>query len=111
MVGDINNLLICFRSERAIVIHSGASTRKPEKASRRQAKYFNRTARARTLKVGDKVLDPLPTDANKLLLQRKGPFSIKKKVNKLDFQVCMKGKLKTFHDYMFKKYIERNADQ
>ena len=82
-----------------------------EKASRRQAKYFNRTARARTLKVGDKVLVLLPTDSNKLLLQWKGPFSIKKKVNKVDYQVCMKGKLKTFHVNMLKKYIERNADQ
>ena len=60
-----------------------------EKASRRRAKYFNRTARARTLKVGDKVLVLLPTDSNKLLLQWKGPFSIKKKVNNVDYQVCL----------------------
>ena len=61
-----------------------------EKAST-QEKYFNRTARTRTLKVGDKVLVLLPTDSNKLLLQWKGPFSIKKKVNKVYYQVCMKG--------------------
>ena len=82
-----------------------------EKASRRQAKHFNITARTRALKVGDKVLVLSPTDSNKLLLQWKGPFSIKKKVNKVVYQVCMKGKLKTFHVNMQKKYIERNADQ
>ena len=30
-------------------------------------------------------------------------------MNKVDYQVCMKGKLKPFHVNMLKKYIERNA--
>ena len=47
----------------------------------------------------------------KLLLQWKDPFIIKKKMNKVDYQVCMKGKIKTFHFNMLKKYIERNAGQ
>ncbi|XP_062599512.1 uncharacterized protein LOC134261046 [Saccostrea cucullata] len=81
-----------------------------EKASQRQARFYNRSTRARSMKVGDKVLVLLPTDSNKLLMQWKGPFSIKKKLNKVDYQIEMKGKLKTFHVNMLKKYINRNDD-
>ncbi|XP_062598519.1 uncharacterized protein LOC134259947 [Saccostrea cucullata] len=61
----------------------------PEKASKKQTKYYNKSARTRLLKVNDKVLVLLPTDSNQLLQQRKGPFSIKKKVNKVDYQISM----------------------
>lgn len=81
-----------------------------EKASQRQAKFFNKSTRAKNMKVGDKVLVLLPTDSNKLLMQWKGPFSVTKKINKVDYQIDMKGKLKTFHVNMLKKYIDRNAD-
>lgn len=81
-----------------------------EKASQRHAKFFNKSTRARNIKVGDKVLVLLPTDSNKLLMQWKGPFSVTKKINKVDYQIDMKGKLKTFHVNMLKKYIDRNAD-
>lgn len=47
-----------------------------EKASQRQAKFFNKSTRAKNMKVGDKVLVLLPTDSNKLLMQWKGPFSV-----------------------------------
>ncbi|XP_061190531.1 uncharacterized protein LOC133198457 [Saccostrea echinata] len=80
-----------------------------EKASRKQTKYYNKSARARNLKVNDKVLVLLPTDSNKLLLQWKGPFNIKKKVNKVDYQISMGGKLKTFHINMLKKHLDRNT--
>lgn len=60
--------------------------------------------------VGDKVLVLLPKDSNKLLMQWKGPFSVTKKINKVDYQNDMKGKLKTYHVYMLKKYIDKNAD-
>lgn len=47
-----------------------------EKASQRQAKFFNKSTRAKNMKVGDKVLVLQPTDSNKLLMQWKGPFSV-----------------------------------
>jgi hypothetical protein len=78
-----------------------------EKASRRQAKYYNKSARARTMKVGDKVLGLLPTDSNKLLMQWKDPFCVTRKLNKVDYQVDMEGKLKTFHVNLLKRYIDR----
>lgn len=57
--------------------------------------------------VGDKVLVLLPKDSNKLLMQWKGPFSVTKKINKVDYQNDMKGKLKTYHVYMLKSILIR----
>ncbi len=47
-----------------------------QKASGKQAKIYNRKAKARKLKVGEKVLVLLPTNANKLLMHWKGPFTV-----------------------------------
>lgn len=47
------------------------------KAAGRTKVYYNRKARERNFKVGEKVLLLLPTDTNKLLLQWKGPFEVK----------------------------------
>jgi hypothetical protein len=78
-----------------------------EKASRRQAKYYNKSARARTMNVGDKILVLLPTDSNKLLMQWKDPFCVTRKLNKIDYQVDVAGKLNTFHVNLLKRYIDR----
>lgn len=60
--------------------------------------------------VGDKVLVLLFKDFNKLLMQWKGLFSVMKKINKVDYQNDMKGKLKMYYVYMLKKYIDKNVD-
>ncbi|XP_065921940.1 retrovirus-related Pol polyprotein from transposon 412 [Magallana gigas] len=78
-----------------------------EKSSTRYKKHYDRKTRTRSLKVGDKALVLLPTDNNKLLLQWKGPFVVTKKVNRVDYQLDMQGKTKTFHINLLKKYIER----
>ncbi len=74
------------------------------KASKRYAKYYDRKARDRKYAVGEKVLVLLPTDNNKLLLQWKGPYSIVDVLNAWDYKIDMKGKLKTFHVNMLKRY-------
>lgn len=51
---------------------------------------------------GEKVLILLPTDNNKLLMQWKGPYTIHKKLNKVDYQIDVNGKLKTFHANLLK---------
>lgn len=82
-----------------------------EKSATRYKKYHDSKARSRSLKVGDKALVLLPTDNNKLLLQWKGPFDVTKKVNRVDYQLNMQGKVKTFHINLLKKYVERtNAE-
>lgn len=78
-----------------------------EKSSTRYKKHYDRKTRTRSLKVGDKALVLLPTDDNKLLLQWKGPFVVTKKVNRVDYQLDMQGKTKTFHINLLKKYIEK----
>jgi hypothetical protein len=81
------------------------------KSSRRYQKYYDRKARARSFKQGNKVLVLLPSKHNKLLLHWKGPFVVEEVVNKLDYRVNMNGKLKTFHANMLKEYCERERVQ
>ncbi|XP_060062936.1 uncharacterized protein LOC132543450 [Ylistrum balloti] len=71
-----------------------------------QRKHFNRRAKARELKPGDKVLVLLPTKANKLLMQWKGPFEVLEKVGQFDYRINQQGKEKTFHINLLKKYLE-----
>lgn len=78
-----------------------------EKSASRYKKYYDRKARNRSLQVGDKALILMPTDNNKLLLQWKGPFDVVKKVIRVDYQLNIQGKVKTFHINLLKKYVER----
>ena len=78
-----------------------------EKASQKHRLYYNRKAKHRSMKVGERVLVLLPTDSNKLLMQWKGPFRIVDKPNKVDYKIDMNGKTRTFHANLLKLYVER----
>ena len=78
-----------------------------QKAAGRYKKYYDQRKKPRTLAVGDKVLILLPTDHNKLLLQWKGPFPVVSKFNDNDYRIKVKGKVKSYHINMLKKYISR----
>ena len=78
-----------------------------EAASSRYKKYYNKKAKDRDMKVGEKVLVLLPTSSNKLLMQWKGPYEIVAKLGKVDYKIDMQGKVKTFHANMLKRYIDR----
>ncbi|XP_062590636.1 uncharacterized protein LOC134252230 [Saccostrea cucullata] len=78
-----------------------------KRASQRHKVYFDKKARVRNMKPGEKVLVLLPSDSNKLLMQWKGPFQIVKKIGKVDYQLDVKGKVKTYHANMLKRYVER----
>ena len=56
-------------------------------AQTRQKLIFDRKAKVRQLKEGDEVLVMLPTDANKLLMQWKGPFSVTGRIGRNDYKV------------------------
>ena len=77
------------------------------KSSAKYKRYYDRNKRSRTLKVGDKALILLPTDHNKLLMQWKGPYSVIAKVNDLDYKLDVKGKSKTYHINLLKRYLPR----
>ena len=79
-----------------------------KKSAGRYKKYFDQKAKPKDLQVGSKVLVLLPTKRNKLLLQWRGPYEIVQKVGSLDYRICIKGKLKTFHANMLKAYYDRD---
>ena len=56
---------------------------------------------------GDKVLVLLPTDHNKLPMQRKGPFEVSGVVGLNDYKVHVKRKDRVYHPNLLKKYFER----
>lgn len=81
-----------------------------EKATQRYRVNYNKRAKKRDMKVGEKVLVLLPTSSNKLLLQWRGPYEILEKVGNVDYKINMDGKTKTFHANMLKLYINRNNE-
>ena len=84
-----------------------------EELGKAQVKYkknYDRTSRCRTFQVGDKVLILLPTEANKLIMQWKGPFPVRERTGKNDYKIEVKGKSRTFHVNMLKKYISRQDE-
>ncbi|PIK62503.1 hypothetical protein BSL78_00600 [Apostichopus japonicus] len=55
-----------------------------EKSQTKYKHYYDKRAKPRTLSVSGEVLLLLPTDKNKLLMHRKGPFTVVRKLNDLD---------------------------
>ena len=60
------------------------------------------------MKEWEKVLVLLPTKSNKLLMQWTGPYTIVQKIGQMDYKVDVRGKVKTIHANLMKKYIERD---
>ena len=81
------------------------------KMSRKYKRHYDQKAGKRQLKVGDKALDLLPTDKNKLLMGWKGPYEVVEKLSPLDYRIRISGKEKSFHINMLKQYVEREDDQ
>ena len=76
-----------------------------QKASRKQKFQYDKNARQRNMKVGEKVLILLPKKANKLLLQWRGPYTVIARFGKYDYRVQVGTKLKTIHANLLKRYI------
>lgn len=80
-----------------------------KKAKMVQKEYYDRKAKPRRLSVGDKVLLLLPSDANKLILTWKGPFTVLEKRNEVDYVLDLGTRTSLFHINMLKKYEERST--
>ncbi len=81
-----------------------------EEMKKSKSKYkiqYNKKARPREYKEGDEVLLLLPTDANKLLMHWKGPFTIVKKINRMNYQIDLGQRKQTFHINLLKQYFRR----
>lgn len=81
-----------------------------KKSQEAQKVYYDKKSKPKKLKVGDEVLLLLPTKNNKLLLQWKGPFTVVKKVNAVDYIISVRGKEKMFHCNMLKPYHQREKE-
>ena len=81
-----------------------------KKVQIKQKAYYDRRARSRKFDVGDKVLLLLPTDSNKLLLQWKGPYEVVEVVNRMEYKIDVNGVDSTYHENMFKQYVERRNE-
>ena len=82
-----------------------------EKASKRQAKYFNRKTKPRKFRVGQKVLLLVPNKRNKLQMTWKGPYVVTDKLSDRNYKVKVGGKEKTYHANILKKYQSRIPDE
>ncbi|KAF6022822.1 hypothetical protein EB796_018856 [Bugula neritina] len=76
---------------------------------KRYKRYFDKKAKQRDFKPDDKVLILLPTHGNKLLMHWQGPFNIEEKIRLNDYIVNIRGKRRTYHANMLKKYFERET--
>ena len=66
--------------------------------------YFDKKAKQKNVKIGDKVLVLLPTKNNKLVMQWKGPYAVVGEPYNNDFQIVMGKKKRTYHINMLKQY-------
>lgn len=82
-----------------------------EKAGDSYQAYYDRKAKDRTLRVGQRVLLLLPTSNNKLLAQWKGPYEVVSKANKWNYVIDVDGSERKFHINMLKLYHTRDEDQ
>jgi len=71
--------------------------------------YYDRRTRDRNIAVGDDVLLLLPTNANKLLFQWKGPFRVLSSPNKWNKVVDVNGTPRKYHVNMLKRYVYREG--
>jgi len=80
-----------------------------DKAHHSQKSYYDRKTKEKNIKIGDEVLILLPTDTNKMKMKWKGPHKVIAEPHNNDFKIKMRGKIKTFHANMLKKYNRRKS--
>ena len=76
-------------------------------AQGRQKHWYDQKARHREFQEGDQVLVLLPTSANKLLARWQGPYEVRKRVGRVNYQIEMHDRRKRrriFHVNMLRKF-------
>ena len=58
--------------------------------------------------MNDEVLILLPTEESKLLMQWQGPYKVVGTIGRCDYKILVKGKIKSFHANLLKKYVSRH---
>ena len=65
-----------------------------KKSQIRYKKNYDKKTKDRLFNEGDRVLIMLPTNNNKLLMQRKGPYKIVQKMGDNDYKILIRNKEK-----------------
>ncbi|XP_064465530.1 uncharacterized protein LOC135377174 [Ornithodoros turicata] len=81
-------------------------------AQEKSKKYYDRSAKARTFQVDDRVMLLKPSKQNKLDVRWEGPARVVQKLSETNYAVKMEGKRKDiqlFHCNLMKPYREREA--
>ena len=76
----------------------------------RNKRLYDRKAKKRVFRVGDKVLILLPTDNNKLLMQWRGPYTVKGCQGGDNYQIEVNRKTRNYHINMLKQYVQRDKN-
>ena len=79
-----------------------------EKSAQRYKKYADVKSENRQLFQEEDEVLLSPSDSNKLIMQWNGPIKVVQKMNPDDYKVSIKGKVKTYHASMLKKYFARS---
>lgn len=80
------------------------------KSHRRQKIYYDKRAKAKNIKIGDKVLILLPTKNIKLMMQWKGPFVVLQEPHENIFKIAVNKQERVYHANLLKKYISRDKE-
>uniref|UniRef100_A0A8C5MF74 Gypsy retrotransposon integrase-like protein 1 n=1 Tax=Leptobrachium leishanense TaxID=445787 RepID=A0A8C5MF74_9ANUR len=83
-----------------------------EKSQRAQQASYNRKARLRKFKPGDRVLVLIPTVESKFLASWRGPYEIIEQTSEVNYKVNQPGRRKTeqiYHINLLKPWVEREA--
>ena len=78
-----------------------------QKAANKQKRHFDRKAKQRVFRPGDKVLLLLPTKHNKLQMAWRGPYEVKERVGMCDYRICIGDKVRLFHANLLKLFQVR----
>ncbi|XP_070183345.1 uncharacterized protein [Littorina saxatilis] len=84
-----------------------------KKAASKQAKFFNKKTKPRTLEVGKRVLLLRPVKNNKLELTWSGPYKVVEKLNEFDYKIQVGRRTRIYYINLIKEYQERelSSDQ
>ena len=80
------------------------------KSQVRNKRLYDRKAKKRVFRVGDKVLILLPTDNNKLLMQWRGPYTVKGCQVGDNYHIEVNHKTRNYHINMLKRNVERDKN-
>ncbi|XP_038123255.1 uncharacterized protein LOC119795417 isoform X1 [Cyprinodon tularosa] len=85
-----------------------------QKAQHKQKVWYDRHARERELKTGQKVLVLLPSGPSKLLAKWQGPYTVIKRAGPVTYEIACPEKQKSkqlLHVNLLKEYHERNVPE